>query len=129
MTVYRNALVLPVAFSEMPRVVTWTGPHLLDLLYREIGTDCIDSSPDLHTPHGRTRMWVADNGLLQPEIEHNDRAIALCRGVGYNVPDVGGVAIFTGGTDPNGDTLGIPDQLAERITEICADNLHVGGGS
>jgi hypothetical protein len=125
----RTALVLPTAFSDLPRAVTWTGERLLDVLYREIGTDCVDSSPDLETPYGRMRMWVADDGLLQAEIDHNDRAIAICRAVGYNVPDVGGIAVFTGGTGRMGETLGLPDQLRDRISGICADNRHIGGAA
>jgi hypothetical protein len=119
MTIFRKALVLPAASDERPRPACWAGGALLGLLYREIDTDCIDSSPDLTTPYGVMRMWVADDGLLQSEIKHNDRAIAICRAVGYDVPDVGGTAVFTGGTDDDGDTLGIPDRLCVELIAAC----------
>jgi hypothetical protein len=108
----------------MPRTVTWTDGELLDLLYREIDTDCVDCA-SIHTPDGDLTMWVSDNGLLVDPIDHNDRAIGICRGCGYDVPDVGGIAVFTGGADEEGDTLGIPEHLRLRIIGACATKPHV----
>lgn len=108
-------LVVPAEWNAEVRVAYFADVVLLKLLYQEIGTDCVDKSPDLWTPIGTMCMWVADDGLLRPKIEHNDRAIALCRAVGYNVPDVGGVAVFTGGADEAGRTLGLPASIKDAI--------------
>lgn len=123
-----TALVLPAGELpgngdlHPPRTVTWGGTSgaLLDLLYREIGCDCVDSSPDLWTPDGAVRMWGDDEGLLRRPVAHNDRALAICRALGYDTPDVGGTVVFTGGTDAEGDTLTVPDGFVERIRESCA---------
>ena len=118
------ALVLPAGELpgdlDPPRTVTWSESSLLDVLYREIGCDAVDSSPDLWTPDGAVRMWVDDEGLLRRPIVHNDRAIAICRALGYDTPDVAGVAVFTGGTDEAGGTLPVPDGFARRVRDMCA---------
>lgn len=108
MTDLHRAIVVPTALSEPARLVTFTPTQLLDVLKREIGCEYVDSSPRLATHLGEFRMWVDDTGLVDGEIDHNDRAIAMCRTVGYNIGDVGGTAVFTGTEDEVGDTLGLP---------------------
>ena len=96
------ALVLPAGelpgHLDPPRTATWDGASnsLLALLYREIGCDTVDSSPDLATPDGPVRMWVDDEGLLRQPVAHNDRATAICRALGYDVPDVAGTVARVG---------------------------------
>jgi hypothetical protein len=53
-------------------------------------------------------LWLDDVGLLKRPIEHNDRAIALCRVVGYVVADLAGTAVITGGATGAGDARTIP---------------------
>jgi hypothetical protein len=98
-------ILVPADPTAEHRVVTWEGDGLLALLYREVG-DNLDAAtvvPAAGPLPGGLRLWCQDDALLRPDdqIEHNDRAIALCRHFGYNVPDLGGPVVFIG--CPGGD--------------------------
>lgn len=113
----RRAIVVPAPLDQPVRLVEWEKDfQLLGILQRETGYEWIDGSPQIHTPSGTVCMWVGDDSLLQDSVDHNDRAIGLCRACGYNVPDVGGTAVFTGGADEDGETLSIPAELISLIS-------------
>lgn len=119
----RRAIVVPPNVADPIRLVEWEHDHeLLAILQRETGYEWVDSSPQIHYPAGTICMWVGDDSLLQDVVDHNDRAIGLCRACGYNVPDVGGPAVFTGGADEEGETLSIPDELLEIISVAVDPN-------
>lgn len=118
------ALVVPADVDLAIRLVEFTDSgqqrQFEDLIGCREGY--LDRSPRLYTAAGEMRMWVDEVGLLVKHIEHNDRAIAVCRAIGYQVPDVGGTAIFTGGDSEDGEvTLGLPEPL---ILEF----IHAFGG-
>jgi hypothetical protein len=115
-SVTQEALVVPVDVLEPVRVVEYSGPQdLLDLLYRQIGCDHEDPTPELPSRYGSFVLWLDDVGLLKRPIEHNDRAIASCRAVGYDVADLAGTAVITGGATGAGDTRTIPPALRDRL--------------
>jgi hypothetical protein len=124
MTTHR-ALVIPPDLAAPMRIIEFTEGTLLGQLYAEIGCDCVDSSPRLSTPVGEMYMWVDDGGLLAEEVVHNDRAIVACRGVGYMIPDVGGVAVFTGGADEEGNTLGLGEALIDEFAHAFGEPERV----
>lgn len=112
-----RAIVLPPDPIDEPHVVEYTrDDEVLPLLYREIETECVDSRT-IRTEAGDLIMWVSDDGLLQDEVQHNDRAIVLCRQLGYNVPDVAGTAVFTGGANAQGYIRDIPPGLFAWLTD------------
>jgi hypothetical protein len=114
-----EALVIPSDVLEPVRLVEYSRPQdLLDLLYREIGCDHVDTTPELPSRYGSFVLWVDDVGLLKQPIEHNDRAIGLCRAIGYDVPDLAGTAVITGGADGTGDTRTIPVGLRDHLLGV-----------
>jgi hypothetical protein len=114
-----EALVIPVDVLVPVRVVEYSRPRdLLDLLYREIGCDYVDATPELPSRHGSFVLWLDDVGLLKQPVEHNDRAIALCRAVGYAVADLAGTAVVTGGAEGSGGTRTIPAALRDHLVSI-----------
>lgn len=117
----RYGIAVPAPLDQPIRVVEWErDAELLDVLQREIGAEWLDSSPQLRTVAGTMCMWVGDDSLLQDPVVHNDRAIVLCRGTGYMVPDVGGTAVFTGGADEEGEMLSLPAMLIDEIAVAVA---------
>jgi len=117
-----EAVLIPADPDRDIEVVLYRKPEqLLDVLYEMIGCDCVDKTPRLTTQSGdEFRVWVDDVGLrpAEGEIEHNDRAIALCRSVGYEIPDVGGNAVVTGGDDVEGWTETVPPRLRDQILAV-----------
>lgn len=100
-----EAVVIPADVAKPVHVVDYSSPQdLLHLLYREISCEYVDATPELPSRFGSFVVWLDDVGLYKRPIEHNDRAIALCRAVGYNVADLAGTAVVTGGVDGAGDT-------------------------
>jgi hypothetical protein len=111
-----QALVIPADMQQPVRVIEYSRPdELLEVLYREIGCDYVDATPELPSRAGCFVLWLDDVGLLKRPIEHNDRAIALCRAIGYNVADLAGTAVVTGGTDGAGNTRTIPSALRDQL--------------
>ena len=61
-------------------------------------------------------MWVNEEGLFQAGLEFNPLASAFMEEIGSETPILGN-AVFTGGTDEDGNTLGMAeDALAELLT-------------
>jgi hypothetical protein len=123
-----RALVIPAAFDTPLRVIDWPYPphsdrRTLDVLYAEIGCDCIDATPAVSTPMGTLLGWSDDVSLLKDQPEYNDRAIALFRHFGYQVPALAGNIVLTGGADPVGDTLPLPPVLIDWLRIAFA---HLG---
>lgn len=119
----KRALVVPTDPAKPLRIIEFTEADLNDQLHREIGVEpgYLGYSPRLETPVGTMRMWVDDEGLMRSNVVHNDRAIAACRGVGYNVDDVAGVAVFTGGDDGGGNTLGLSEALIDEFAHAFGE--------
>jgi hypothetical protein len=104
-----QAMVIPADGTKPVRVVGYARQSdLLSLLYREIGCEHVDATPELSSRLGPFVLWLDDVGLLMQPVVHNDRAIALCRAVGYDVADLAGTAVVTGGVGDEGDTLTLP---------------------
>ena len=123
-----RALVIPADPAAPVKVIAW--PYGLDsmdsgatlrLLYAEIGCTCIDATPQVRTPMGITVCgWSDDVSLLKDQPEYNDRAIAMFRHFGYQVPALAGNIVLTGGADPVGDTLPLDENLITWLVEVFA---------
>ncbi len=57
----------------------------------------------------RLTMWVNEEGLLRNDLEVNPVAFAF-----YSSPILGDI-VFTGGTDENGDTLGLDEETEKFV--------------
>lgn len=80
---------------------------LMPALHEILG-DNIDLSGQIHSARGRLQMAVRGDSLTRPGADiPNERAIAVCRSSGYNVPDVIGRAAFWGGADEAGNAQGL----------------------
>jgi len=106
-----TGILVPVDPTEDHRLVTWDGDGLLPLLYREIG-DRLDAAT---VAPGRVRLWCQDDGLLAAAPAYNDRAIALCRALGYQVPALAGPIVFIGAVRGEDEAGLTPDMLALLI--------------
>ena len=62
-------------------------------------------------------MWVNEEGLFQEGLELNQLATAFMQELGSNTPIMGNV-VFTGGTDEDGNTLGMNQDAMDELTEI-----------
>ncbi|MGH3622066.1 MAG: hypothetical protein ACRDQ5_09795 [Sciscionella sp.] len=58
---------------------------------------------------------MGDESLLGDTIEHNRRAIALCRDCGYDVADVGGVAAVTSYDPATGEPASPPAEVLDYL--------------
>jgi hypothetical protein len=113
-----QAMVIPADNATSVRVVQYARQSdLLPLLHREIGCDYVDATPELPSRFGSFVLWLDDVGLLKQPVEHNERAIALCRAVGYDVPDLAGTAVVTGGVGGEGDTRTLPPVLRDWLKD------------
>ena len=124
-----KALVIPADPAIPVRVIDWPYPphttpiarRTLDVLYREIGCDCIDATPQVRTPMGPIVCgWSDDVSLLKDQPEFNDRAIAMFRHFGYAVSALAGTIVLTGGADPVGDTLPLDRDVCAWLVEVFA---------
>lgn len=123
MTTTDTALVIPADPTVACRLIDVDPEKLLDTLYAEIGTDCVDSGrfPAPFEP-GYGRIWVSDDGLMVERPEYNDRAIALARHMGWEVPALAGTAVVTGGEDPEGESIGLdPIWAAVMLSVLTPD--------
>jgi len=134
MNATRQALVVPADPLAPHRLITLPDGQppaaTFALIEREVGADVLGSSPVIVTEAGAFMYWVDDVSLLRDPLEHNDRVIALCRHVGYDVPDVAGTVVITGGpdTDPHAVVAGLDMQLLatldatfDSLTEASAE--------
>lgn len=107
--------VLPTDTTQAGHVIEWGAPgELLPLLYREIGTDCVDHGTVV-LPGGELTIWVDDTGLTVPHPDYNDHALGIARGGGWNAVAIAGTVVITGGCDRFGNTLGLSEMLLCRI--------------
>jgi len=118
--------VIPADLTEPPRAVAME-PDLLTVLYREIDTQCLDSTPDIPIAPGvGIRIWVDDTGLITHPDEHNDRAIELARAYGYMAPDFARTVVVTGAA-PGDDTL--PENVIRWLDDVFAAAAEAATGS
>ena len=112
-----QALVIPADPSLPVRVMEYAHPReVTRMIRREIGCQALDLTPQLPSRFGRFVLWVDDNGLYQQPVEHNDRAIALCRASGYDVPDLARTAVVTA-MDPDGNVRSLPPGLRDWLID------------
>ena len=69
---------------------------------------------------GRATMWLNEEFLLLPGLQENIMASAIYE-QDYNLSNqrLLGNAVFTGGTDENGFTLGLDEQILDLITQMA----------
>lgn len=114
----KRAVVVPV--NGPMRFVEWEHDgQLLSLLHREIGADCVDSFR-MRGRDGEMTGWVDDDGLLADAPELNLRLLQIAHACGYPAAALAGTGVITGGAAPDGDTLGLNDELVEWFERAAA---------
>jgi len=104
----KKALIVKADFA-----VEETGTALADLQKAVDGwIEAIDISADL-------TMWVNEEYLLRNELVLNPLATALFSSIGGTQPIFGDVVI-TGGTDPEGETLGLAENDLADLKELAS---------
>ena len=68
---------------------------------------------------GDITMWVNEEGLLRNDLKANWIASGFMKEIGSDTPIMGD-AVFTGGTDDEGNTLGIPEEAKEALLLVTA---------
>jgi hypothetical protein len=105
----KKALIIKADFA-----VEETGTALKELQTAVDGyIEGIDLSPDL-------TMWVNEEYLLRNELVINPLASALFASIGGNQPVFGDV-VFTGGTDPEGYTLGLTEKDLADLKDLAVN--------
>lgn len=105
----KKALIIKADFA-----VEETGTALADLQKAVDGwIEAIDLNPEM-------TMWVNEEYLLRNELVINPLASALFASIGGNQPVFGDVVI-TGGTDPEGETLGLTDKDLADLKELVVN--------
>lgn len=117
----RRAVVIPAVDHDPIRIITFTEQSLLTDLYREIGVDELGWSGLLHTPVGDMRMWCDDNGLIREGgYLRNERALSVCWWIGYQVEEVAGTVVFTGGEGLEGECGGLSESAVYEFAHAFA---------
>lgn len=112
-----QALVIPAALNQSVRVVEFAHRRELPgLIRREIGCTNVDLTPQIPTRFGPFALWLDDNGFYQQPVQHNHRAVALCRAFGYQVPDLARTAVLTA-MDGGGNVVTLPPQLRNWLLD------------
>lgn len=62
-------------------------------------------------------MWVNEEGLFQDGLEFNPLASAFMQEIGSDTPILGN-AVFTGGCDEDGNTIGMAEDAMEDLIKI-----------
>ncbi|MEU5825641.1 DUF3846 domain-containing protein [Streptomyces sp. NPDC047803] len=107
-------LVRPDGFFQ---VLDWPGESSLQTLYRAIDCQAVDVADITPT----LSMWVDDEGAING-CRVNVPATHLFQAHGTPRQAYFGNAVFTGGTDPEGDTLGLTeDQLLTLLVSALND--------
>jgi hypothetical protein len=105
----KKALIIKADFA-----VEETGTELKELQTAVDGyIEAIDLSPEL-------TMWVNEEYLLRNELIINPLASALYASIGGNQPVFGDV-VLTGGTDPEGYTLGLTAKDLADLKELVVN--------
>jgi hypothetical protein len=128
-----TGILVPVDPTAAHRLITWedtpSGDGLLRVLYRELG-DTLDASTVMP---GRVRLWSQDTSLNTPDPAYNDRAIAVCRALGYDVAALAGPIVFIGAVRGEDEAGLSPAMLAiligalERMREFVAEAARLEG--
>jgi hypothetical protein len=108
-----TALLIPADPAAPHRTLTWDGDGLLPVLYRELGDELTAATVAPAGPvPGGLRLWGQDRALLVADPDYNDRAIAICRHFGYQVPALAGPIVFLGAVDGDEEAGLAPAMLA-----------------
>jgi len=95
------------------------GDNALKAMYYYLecrSVEVVQLAPDLH-------MWLDEEGLLAEEPKVNEIATVIAHLHGYNQQQYVGPAIFTGGADEEGNTLGLSEHI-ERQVEKWIKTAH-----
>lgn len=84
------------------------------VLRREIGAHRVNTAPSTH-PWDPVQVWVADDSHLGSSIDHNQRAIDLCRDHGFDVQDAGGVAVIISYDPSTGESVDPPAEVLAHL--------------
>ena len=68
-------------------------------------------------------MWVNEEFSFRGEPDPNVLATAFFAEIGGNY-DIHGSVVFTGGTDEEGETLGLPEEHQDLIKSLCGYALQ-----
>lgn len=113
-------VILAVNLDGTAQVATVPpGERMLDYFYRLIGCDTVDVvalAADLE-------MWVDDEGLLVDDAQVNHAATGIAAEFGRTAQNYCGPAVFTGGADEDGETLGLTELQVQVLTAAAA-TLH-----
>lgn len=88
--------------------------RVLEGLYRVIGCRCVDV---VRLGEGLD-MWVDDEGMINGTA--SGPATRLARSYGHIWQPYFGVAVVTGGADPEGNTLSLDTRKAQGLRELLA---------
>ena len=70
-------------------------------------------------------MWVNEEGLLRNDLEMNDIATSLYAQMYEITNPIIGDVVFTGGTDEEGETLGLADDYVDAIYALVDNYKQV----
>jgi hypothetical protein len=73
---------------------------------------------DLVALHEHVTMWVNDEGIVKG-MPMNIVATSIARGFGFTHQPYFGTAVFTGGGDEEGETLGLSEQHVEALMNLA----------
>lgn len=97
-----------------------TEQNLLRSLYEHIGCRTVDVV-GLRLNGADLTAWVDDEGAVTPQPRMNAQAMRLAATTGRLGLVLFGTAVITGGADHDGNTLGLPTQLADQVASHAAD--------
>lgn len=80
--------------------------------------DAVGGLVDLVGLHEHVTMWVSDNGIAEG-LPVNVVATAIAHGFGQTHQGYFGPAVFTGGGDEEGETLGLTPEHAEALLDFA----------
>jgi hypothetical protein len=75
---------------------------------------------------GPVTMWVNEEGLMRNDLKANWIASGFMKEIGSGTPIMGD-AVFTGGTDEDGNTLGMPEDAMSELLRVTAKAKEVLG--
>lgn len=78
----------------------------------------VDGLVDLVALHEHVTMWVNDEGIARG-MPMNIVATSIARGFGLTNQSYFGPAVFTGGGDTDGETLGLTERRVEALMNLA----------
>lgn len=75
---------------------------------------------------GPVTMWVNEEGLMRNDLKANWIASGFMKEIGSETPIMGD-AVFTGASDEDGNTLGMPEDAMSELLRVTAKAKKVLG--